>query len=124
MPTTDKLRVTVDTEGGDIEILDELDGSGLFDSKREISLSGLRLLSALYRTQRAGGNARLIADGGKTCSASEEINGLWGQTIHFSRPCASTKQTPIFSSPSSTKQSRMCEVLAIGGEFFREAFFT
>lgn len=48
------LRVTVDVEPRDVELLDELEGDGGFPSKREIFLSALRLLSGLFRARRRG----------------------------------------------------------------------
>jgi hypothetical protein len=48
------LRVTVDVEPRDVELLDELEANGGFPSKREIFLSALRLLSGLFRARQRG----------------------------------------------------------------------
>ena len=54
------LRVTVDAEPSDVELLDELEREGGFPSKREIFLSGLRLLSGLFRARRRGMRPQLF----------------------------------------------------------------
>ncbi len=54
------LRVTVDTEAADAELLQELEDNGPFPSKREIFLAGLRLLSGLFRARRRGLRPQLV----------------------------------------------------------------
>jgi hypothetical protein len=52
------LRVTVDVNGDDLKLVDELMDSRLYPYKRDIFLTGLRLLCQLHRTRKAGGSVQ------------------------------------------------------------------
>jgi hypothetical protein len=54
------LRVTVDAEPRDAELLEGLEDKSDFGSKRDIFLTGLRLLSSLYRACRRGLRPQLV----------------------------------------------------------------
>lgn len=54
------LRATVDVEPTDVELLEELEEKANFSTRRDVFITGLRLISMLFRARRRGLRPQLI----------------------------------------------------------------